>query len=463
MERSPSSLVLSLHLDTSLRETIQGVQYLYNAVTGEKAFLPSSDAPWELEEHDGVQYLCNGDESIWVTELLTYSAYKNPGTSHIYIKGSAEHDRLMHEDVFAVVHKQLTFPVQLHGGMSSADFALYCFDKARKGFRFWWSLFDLVAHIILPARSGKHVSAAWRPTQERWKAWENLASSLQLPPLRKSVEQGAARTLFSTGAEQGWRDMSAASGRVLEVPTCATPVLIAILAKLANAPQAMGGSKSESVKTVSGLVLSEFCSLAALDTIVLVMTRGPSLNECGLITPSGHPMVSLVATASGFDLAPLRVMAASLGWDDVLQLLGPETGYASLEQCLGIFSKTLAGMPFLMQLVWIIGHALEAILLQDLKELLATGSCSSSSLQLAGAAELSDHEKHRQCADYLLAGREACRGRLNISIGLDASRVAFKSRQNVAIVLPDNQGVWCPPQAPFKTCQSLRFALRRWK
>lgn len=457
MERSPSSLVLGLHLVASLCATIQGLQYLHNAVTGEKAFLPDSDAPWELDEHEGVQYLSNGDDSIWVTELLSFTAYKNSDTGHIYIKGSAGNDRLVHVDAFAVMHKQLTFPVQLHGGMSGADFSVFCFDKACKGFRFWWSLFDMVSSIILPARSGKHVSAAWRPTQERWKAWENLASRLQLPPMRKAVEQGATRALFSTGTEQGWQDMSTASGRVLEVPTCVTPMLIAILAKLAKAPQAFGGSKSESVKVVAGLVLSEFCNLAALDIISFLMTREPSLNEAGLISPGSQPVVSLVASAAGFDLTPLKAMAQTLGWADVVHLLEPETGHVSLEQCLGIFSMTPAGMPFLTQLIWMMGHALGATLLKDLKELQATGSCSISPLQLAGAAELSDHEKHRQCAEYMLAGRQACRGRQHISIGLDASRVAFRGRQNIAIVLPDNQGIWCPPQVPPNSYQSFWF------
>ena len=99
----------------------------------------------------------------------------------------------------------------------------------------------------------------------------------------------------------------------------------------------------------------------------------------------------------------------------------------------------------------------QATLLKDLKELQATGSCSISPLQLAGAVELSDHEKHRQCAEYLLAGRQACRGRQNISVGLDASRVAFRGRQNIAVVLPDNPGVWRPPQVPPDSYQNCKF------
>ena len=164
-------------------------------------------------------YLSNGDGSIRVTELLSFTACKNSDTSRVYIKGDAGNYRLVHEDAVAVMHEQLAFPVQLHGGVSGADFSVFCFDEACKGFRFWWSLVDTVSSIILPAGSGNHVSATWRPAQERWKAWENLASRLQLSPMRKAVGQGVTRALFSTGTEQGWQDMPTASGRALEVPT----------------------------------------------------------------------------------------------------------------------------------------------------------------------------------------------------------------------------------------------------
>eukprot|EP00975_Prorocentrum_lima_P051626 10811279-Prorocentrum_lima.AAC.1 len=65
MAAPPAAVPLSLHLDIKLGQGVLGCQFLYNAVTGEKALLPGGGVPWELEEHEGVQYLCTDAESIW--------------------------------------------------------------------------------------------------------------------------------------------------------------------------------------------------------------------------------------------------------------------------------------------------------------------------------------------------------------------------------------------------------------
>jgi hypothetical protein len=104
----------------------------------------------------------------------------------------------------------------------------------------------------------------------------------------------------------------------------------------------------------------------------------------------------------------------------------------------------------LMQCIWQIGMAIDKQLCVEVGAVVYGKTCLDPkfAVEEESVGGLSVYQR----ALYLVKHVHACRQHCSqwpkmMSFGTDAARVAFKTRANLAVVLPDNTGMWAPPQA----------------
>ena len=173
------------------------------------------------------------------------------------------------------------------------------------------------------------------------------------------------------------------------------------------------------------------------------------LHECGIFEAiENSTLVRLPVHASVCDCAPLRQFLQDCDPEDkAYDWLRHLPAHIGVHELVGRSCLATEGFSAFKQLAWQVGLGIEIQLWSEGKAM-ATSSSSVSphAFRWASGSGITDHQRSRLCVRYWLSSRAACKDAQVLSFGIDASRVGFKGRQNIAFVLPNNIGVWAPPQ-----------------
>ena len=429
-------------------ELIDGLadqQYLYHTVTKECVKLDTSDELWELCDGDGVQYLVSGERSEWAQDLLLAAAYRRPGDVVTMVKDPRVCDSLQLLQEYVLYHRCYTVGLSLPGGASADRWPVYGFAFRARGQRWWWSLASLVKRVLLPQRGGKHNNHAWRSLQERWCSWTRFAQKLGHMSLRMSLGR-AHHDVGPLAAAEASKDL----GRVLDVPTASTVAVVGIVARMAFATGPQGGCFKMASTNACRVLLSSLCQRASLQSLLFEAGGEPEVHDSGALQPASEVTLKLDVREGRVSLAPCVELHAAQGEASTMSWvegLGDTIAVDRLFQAFWAAGKR--GWPWFKQLAWMVGSALKNVLCRKEDALAVKPSCARVDVHLEFDGHChSPHQRSRECVRYWLAGRAASKDLQVVSFGMDASRVGFKGRQNVAIVLGDNTAFWSPPQVP---------------
>jgi len=115
----------------------------------------------------------------------------------------------------------------------------------------------------------------------------------------------------------------------------------------------------------------------------------------------------------------------------------------------------------LMQCIWQFGMAIDKQVTAEISAVVYGKTFMNPIFAVVEETSggLSVYQRALKLVKYVHASRQHCQQWPRMqSFGTDASRVGFKSRANLAVVLPDNRGCWAPPQA-FLSCCCFPFVL----
>ena len=423
-----------------LLQHVTGIQYAHNSITGELTPLEHVQPSWGLEWHEGQLIAFSGEQSLWLQDCFKQVVYKCSTTEQILIHDTAADQKFMLED-FGVKHCPCDVRIPVTGSGDGAQLMVFAFMKAFMGFRWWWSLHDLVTHTLLPTRRGakQGSKAAWLAVQKRWNAWSRTSQECGLPALRKAkahMSEGNAVSL-ETARE---------TGRVLGVPTCTTGSLLASLATMSFATAAKGGCAEPATSLACRALLAGLLGRCRTHQFLLVLGSDVELHPCGLWEAPLSP-VAVPMTGGALQLRPFK--AALPHVKKLKAQLGKLLAVA--DECpLPEFLSLLVGLGtpatfLLKQLVWQIGAAIEGQLDEEMQAGLAGQRQDKHALNVLRDG-LSESERQQRSIAYMEAGLEVMKGHRFFSWGCDASRVGFKSRTAAVLALPDNKAFWLPPQ-----------------
>lgn len=382
---------------------------------------------------------------VWGGGGLVHSLFAALCQDAIVTQGP-QASKLLPEE-YAVVHRDCAVGLHAAGCLQNTRMRLTWFEKGQGGWHYWWGLKAVIAGAALPSRRGRHRTHPWRFLQQRWKSWERLVADCHLPPPRlpmriKSVADQAAVDI---------RPEEMVDGRVLDRPTCTTAFLVAAISRMAFAKRASGGCMCALASEACMLFLRSLSRRTALTELRLVVNRELTMHPSGYLQTNDHDWaISLPVHDCFVDLRPLRAWASEHRHERFSADAVSMSDYLHVSELFRRF--WCAGKPtwrLLVQLIHFVGRSLDSILDEE-RARLDRESCPADAplhLRRHEADGIDTYQQQLACVKYLISGRRAFEKQRVFSFATDASRVAYRGRQNLAFALPSNIVVWAPPQA----------------
>ena len=434
-----------------LKILVDGTNVLWDPTTSEQVVL--GKGKFVVEQDSAVEpsyvYDENDEDSMpkWVPDLFYFKVYRN-SNGDLFIQDSLERSRASLKE-FQCASRSIKVHIALPGSCTPSAFMVWHNKGATTGCHVWWSLFDIATATIVPHGRGRLGTKRWKVVQDRWPAWCNLARRMHLPePIKPSRLQYSKDPTpqLERSEEQRWYTH----------PTATTTTMLSILVQLSCATASGGGCSDARMTEAAKSLCSTMLCMVPIGGLCLSPVSYTKSCECfnyrtGLMEQR--------------HLAPPVPVSMAYGLVDIRSFT---SGIRSLGQLDGIINEVLDTWPevcnimefvmllyrdsrsMLMQCIWQIAMAIDKQLSEEVGAVVYGKTCLDPkfAVEEESSGGLSVYQRGLQLVKHVHACRQHCsRWPKMMSFGTDAARVAFKTRANLAVVLPDNTGMWAPPQA----------------